>query len=183
MRVLIDVPSNLRGLRIPALLIQPLVENSINHGISPQRAGGEVVILARMSRGDANQTFADDTLQIWVRDTGAGASEIVLENGRRRGVALSPIEKRPRSDPVSTSSTARVFPKLNELAGLVIRQRLQQDAIDHAENRRVGATAQRQCEHGYQGETRILHQHPRAKAQVLYQRFHSDSSFAFDQLQ
>jgi hypothetical protein len=96
LRVLVDVPATLRALRIPALLIQPLVENAIKHGITSQRTGGEVMILARMARGNLHQTFADDTLQIWVRDTGAGASEIALEHGRKRGVGLSNVEQRIR---------------------------------------------------------------------------------------
>lgn len=100
LRVMIDVPDTLRGIRIPALLIQPLVENAIKHGVSPQRAGGEVVILARLARGDANRndvsTFGDDTLQIWVRDTGAGASDLALEQGRKRGVGLANVEQRIR---------------------------------------------------------------------------------------
>lgn len=97
LRVLIDVPEPLRSVRIPALLIQPLVENAIKHGISPQRAGGEVVILARSSCGVANgslPSFGDETLQIWVRDTGAGASEAALEHGRQHGVGLANVEQR-----------------------------------------------------------------------------------------
>ncbi|MDX2033761.1 MAG: histidine kinase [Blastocatellia bacterium] len=99
LRVMIDVPDALRGVRIPALLIQPLVENAIKHGVSPQRAGGEVVILARTSR-DAGRTPAHagdaESLQIWVRDTGAGASESALMHGRRRGVGLANVEQRIR---------------------------------------------------------------------------------------
>jgi signal transduction histidine kinase len=100
LRVMVDVPVPLRALRIPALLIQPLVENAIKHGVTPQRMGGEVVILARMAswtaRGNLNQIIADDTLQIWVRDTGAGASSFALEHGRKRGVGLANVEQRIR---------------------------------------------------------------------------------------
>jgi LytS/YehU family sensor histidine kinase len=97
LRVVIDVPSLLRQIRVPALLIQPLVENAIKHGVSPCRAGGEVVILARLAR-NANRpvasTIAGDTLQIWVRDTGVGASEQELAHGRARGIGLQNIEQR-----------------------------------------------------------------------------------------
>jgi signal transduction histidine kinase len=97
LRVVIDVPSLLRQIRVPALLIQPLVENAIKHGVSPCRAGGEVVILARLAR-KANRpvasTIAGDTLQIWVRDTGVGASEQELAHGRARGIGLQNIEQR-----------------------------------------------------------------------------------------
>jgi two-component system, LytTR family, sensor kinase len=98
LRVMIDVPASLRQIRVPALLIQPLVENAIKHGVAPCRAGGEVVILARLARGDGDQTFAtadsEQTLQIWVRDTGVGASERELARGRARGIGLRNVEQR-----------------------------------------------------------------------------------------
>jgi two-component system LytT family sensor kinase len=102
LRVMIDVPPALRQIRVPALLIQPLVENAIKHGISPGRAGGEVMILARLARGGGDQTFAtagvpvgsEETLQIWVRDTGVGASERELAHGRTRGIGLQNVEQR-----------------------------------------------------------------------------------------
>jgi two-component system LytT family sensor kinase len=102
LRVMIDVPASLRQIRVPALLIQPLVENAIKHGVAPCRAGGEVVILARLARGGGDQTFAtagaptltEETLRIWVRDTGAGASEKELARGRTRGIGLRNVEQR-----------------------------------------------------------------------------------------
>lgn len=103
LRVIIDVPQALRSIRIPALLIQPLVENAIKHGISPLRAGGEVVILARspsdlnpQSAASRGRAFGEEMLQIWVRDTGAGVSELALEQGRTRGVGLANVEQRIR---------------------------------------------------------------------------------------
>jgi signal transduction histidine kinase len=106
LRVMIDVPPSLRQIRVPALLIQPLVENAIKHGVSPCRAGGEVMILARLARGGGDQPSAkaavpvgapaltEETLQIWVRDTGAGASEQELAHGRARGIGLQNVEQR-----------------------------------------------------------------------------------------
>ncbi len=93
LRVTIDAPRETRNHRIPALLIQPLVENAIKHGVSPSRTGGEVVISARIAPGKAAAT-GGDTLRISVRDTGLGASEQALTHGRARGVGLSNVERR-----------------------------------------------------------------------------------------
>jgi signal transduction histidine kinase len=95
LRVSIDVPDELLSLRVPSLLVQPLVENAIKHGITPSRFGGEVQIRARLEPSmDATQT--SDVLDITVSDSGIGASEIELARGRRRGVGLSNIEERLR---------------------------------------------------------------------------------------
>jgi signal transduction histidine kinase len=88
LRVTIEAPAAVRDLRIPALLVQPLVENAIKHGISPMRAGGDVAI----------RVWLDDRqLRIQVRDTGAGASEAALATGRERGVGIANVEQRLRS--------------------------------------------------------------------------------------
>jgi len=94
LRVTIDAPRETRNHRIPALLIQPLVENAIKHGISPARAGGEVVISAWIAPGNGATAFAGARLRIIVRDTGLGASEQALAQGRSRGVGLSNVERR-----------------------------------------------------------------------------------------
>jgi two-component system, LytTR family, sensor kinase len=99
LRVLIDVPEELRGLRVPALLVQPLVENAVKHGISPQRAGGEVVVVARLAKPDGARPGppgADDTLELRVRDTGAGAGAAEMRRGRRHGFGLLSVEERLR---------------------------------------------------------------------------------------
>jgi len=94
LRVTIDAPREMRNHRIPALLIQPLVENAIKHGISPSRMGGEVAISARIAPGNGAVGVAGDMLQIIVRDTGLGVSEQALAQGRNRGVGLSNVERR-----------------------------------------------------------------------------------------
>src|SRR6267142_6792214 len=52
LRVRIDIPWELRRVRIPALVIQPLVENAIKHGISECLNGGEVRISVRVLQTD-----------------------------------------------------------------------------------------------------------------------------------
>jgi two-component system LytT family sensor kinase len=90
LRVRVDVPAALRGLTIPPLLLQPLVENAVKHGVGQQRQGGDVVLTARLGDIDA----AAPVLTIVVRDTGVGASEAELRRGREAGVGLNNIERR-----------------------------------------------------------------------------------------
>jgi len=87
LRVKVDVPASLRSIRVPALLIQPIVENAIKHGIAPKKTGGEVTIQAWFE-DVGNQKM----LCINVRDTGIGASQV--EGILRRGVGISNVEQR-----------------------------------------------------------------------------------------
>lgn len=83
LHVEIDVPEDLRKLQVPALILQPLVENAIKHGISENKAGGEVRIVARLE---------GDVLRLTVSDTGRG-----LKNGKASGVGLHNIRERLNS--------------------------------------------------------------------------------------
>jgi two-component system LytT family sensor kinase len=88
LRVRIDVPWELRRVRIPALVIQPLVENAIKHGISECLAGGEVRITARL---------VEDEAVISVVDTGIGVTDSTIQRRKARGgFGLSNIEQRLR---------------------------------------------------------------------------------------
>ncbi|MDX2043782.1 MAG: histidine kinase [Acidobacteriota bacterium] len=139
LRVSIDVPNSLREARVPALVIQPLVENAIKHGISPLSAGGEVTITARLARGDSDVA---DVLQITVRDTGAGTSSENLRQGRTRGFGLNSIEERLdkhfgsaaqfsfRSVPLQGTTVEISFPVNRALAGQTKAKNLAAIAAD-----------------------------------------------------
>jgi two-component system LytT family sensor kinase len=90
LRVTIDVPARLRHVRLPALVLQPLVENAVKHGVAPQASGGDVAIYARVD------PWQPDTRQLTVtiRDTGAGVSAEQLRRGREEGVGLRNVERR-----------------------------------------------------------------------------------------
>lgn len=66
LRYTLELPDALRALPVPPLLLQPLVENAIRHGLEPQVAGG--CISVRASSGGA----AGGALLLEVCDTGAG---------------------------------------------------------------------------------------------------------------
>lgn len=65
--------------RVPNLILQPLVENAIKHGIAPSRRQGHIEIGARRSNG---------TLALSVRDNGRGLTT-EAEGGVKEGVGLS----------------------------------------------------------------------------------------------
>lgn len=79
----IELPEGLRDVRVPPLLIQPLVENAIKHGLEPSIEGGELSV-----RGDQE----NDVVRITVADTGQG----INEHGGGKGVGLDNIRKRLR---------------------------------------------------------------------------------------
>jgi signal transduction histidine kinase len=89
LRVKIDVPDQLRTLSVPPLVVQPLVENAVKHGIATQRFGGQVTVCARLA-GDGDR----QQLTISVHDTGAGATADAFGRGRERGVGLRNVERR-----------------------------------------------------------------------------------------
>ncbi len=90
LRVRIEVPPGLSSLRVPPLVLQPIVENAVKHGISTQRLGGEVTVTARVDR-DASQP---PHLVLIVQNTGAGATAEALRRGRAAGVGLNNVERR-----------------------------------------------------------------------------------------
>lgn len=59
----LDVPEELLGLPVPPMLIQPLVENAVRHGISAKAGPGLVTVTARVE---------NDRLKISVADDGVG---------------------------------------------------------------------------------------------------------------
>lgn len=63
LRCSLDLPAPLAALPVPALLLQPLVENSIQHGLEPQVEGGSIRVSARQDGAD---------LVLDVVDTGVG---------------------------------------------------------------------------------------------------------------
>ena len=69
----LDLPPRLRAARLPPLLLQPLVENAIVHGLEPKIEGGDVLISAEAR---------DGLLEITVRDSGLGLAA-AGEGGKR----------------------------------------------------------------------------------------------------
>jgi two-component system LytT family sensor kinase len=74
LRVEIDVPEELESARLPALILQPLVENAIKYGVSPTRD----VVTLRI----AAEALGDGRLSIRVTNSGNPAAK--PKTGRKR---------------------------------------------------------------------------------------------------
>jgi hypothetical protein len=75
---------------IPPLSLQPLVENSVLHGVAPRTQGGRISI--RSERNGLNQG-----LDLSVEDDGPGCDPARLEaesGGGRRGIGLAALQRR-----------------------------------------------------------------------------------------
>src|SRR5262245_36254418 len=72
-------------VRIPALTVQPLVENAVKHGVGDLPEGGQITLSAAVE---------DGRLNIAIADTGAGLPEAPLPELFTRGVGLSNINER-----------------------------------------------------------------------------------------
>jgi two-component system LytT family sensor kinase len=73
------VPADLMQALVPTLILQPLVENAIRHGIEPQRDPGLITIEAKRE---------GKQLHLIVRDEGRGATDLDGTNSERRGIGL-----------------------------------------------------------------------------------------------
>jgi two-component system LytT family sensor kinase len=60
LRVTVDAPPATLGVLVPRLLIQPLVENAVRHGIARRSAAGAVDIRAELAGTDLVITVTDD---------------------------------------------------------------------------------------------------------------------------
>ena len=78
----LDLPEALRNTEVPPMLLQPLVENAIKHGLEPKIEGGRVEIRARAESG---------RLAIAIADTGIGLGNIASAG---TGLGLAHVRER-----------------------------------------------------------------------------------------
>lgn len=98
----IQVDPDVKYALVPCLIVQPLVENAIRHGISGRASGGTVTVIARQDRGRLEILVADDGVGLppgWTLETSSGMG---LSVTRERILGLYPdgnssFSVRPRS--------------------------------------------------------------------------------------
>jgi two-component system LytT family sensor kinase len=80
-----SVPDELMKALVPALILQPLVENAIRHGIEQRRGPGLISIEAKQE---------DKRLHLIVRDNGRGLPGADSNRSARRGIGLANTQAR-----------------------------------------------------------------------------------------
>ena len=100
---------------VPSMLLQPLVENSIKHGLSPKIEGGSIYLRSRVT---------NSRLIIEVEDDGVGMGSAQLEESASwsgMGIGMANISERLQ---VLYGDTARMTIDSHEWKGTLIRIRL-----------------------------------------------------------
>ncbi len=91
LKVSIEVPEDTRSAVVPALSVQPLVENAVRHGIERRAGSGRITIVARVNGGD---------IELCVRDDGSGIEPERIPGvlaGAGGGIGLSNVDARLRA--------------------------------------------------------------------------------------
>jgi sensor histidine kinase YesM len=81
----LEVDPGLTSIALPPLLLQPVVENAIRHGLEPRIEGGEIVVTARRTGAG---------VELGVVDTGIGFRDVRVATGTEGGVGLANLRAR-----------------------------------------------------------------------------------------
>jgi two-component system, LytTR family, sensor kinase len=90
LRIEIQVSPEVKYALVPCLIVQPLVENAIRHGISRRASGGTVTVIVRRGPNQVEIRVTDDGVGLppgWTLETSAGTG---LSVTRERIVGLHP---------------------------------------------------------------------------------------------
>ena len=85
LRYTLDLPAELTSHPVPPLLLQPLVENAIKHGLEPKVEGGSIKVTARLQ---------GEKIVLEVSDTGVGGAPPMLGDTPQQGFGLSQVAQR-----------------------------------------------------------------------------------------
>jgi hypothetical protein len=87
LRYTLDLPEALKASPCPALILQPVVENAVLHGLEPSAVGGEVCVTAKQT---------DKTIVLTVTDTGLGFENTQdrTSNESNSGFGLAQLRER-----------------------------------------------------------------------------------------
>jgi two-component system, LytTR family, sensor kinase len=88
LRVEMSISPNTRDAVVPSMLLQPLVENAVRHGVAPSIEGGTVAIAT---------TIHDDCLLMTIRNSGPRTAAPTVGNKASNGIGLTNTAERLRT--------------------------------------------------------------------------------------
>ena len=80
-----DISDDSLDLVMPSMLLQPLIENAIKHGIGSKVGGGQITIRSRRDQGDTI---------IEISDNGSGMHQTELNPQQSNGIGLRNVDER-----------------------------------------------------------------------------------------
>jgi len=84
LKAVVDADPDTLDARVPYLILQPLVENAIHHGIAPRATVGRLLIGARRIAGSLHLTVRDDGSGLWAGRTDRASQGVGLANTSER---------------------------------------------------------------------------------------------------
>jgi two-component system LytT family sensor kinase len=87
LKIVKEIEEQTLPLMVPSMLLQPIIENAIRHGLSPKVEGGLIRLRSRRENG---------RLLLEVRDNGVGIAPGLLENPKEGGIGMRNVRERLR---------------------------------------------------------------------------------------
>ena len=84
LRVEMKIAPETLDAQVPNMILQPLVENAIKHGLAPRSEGGKIEIGAERSNGHLQLTVSDDGIGVPFNDVENLPEGVGLSNTRKR---------------------------------------------------------------------------------------------------
>src|SRR5262249_50934612 len=87
LRIVKEIDDETLSVMVPSMLLQPIIENAIRHGLSPRIEGGVIHICSSRQNG---------RLLLEVRDNGVGIPERRMKDIYQQGIGISNVQERLR---------------------------------------------------------------------------------------
>lgn len=78
-----DIPEDMEDVMVPSMILQPVVENAVKHGISAMDSEGEILLTVKEE---------EDSIAIIIKDNGVGMSEDKIQDILSGEMASSPAD-------------------------------------------------------------------------------------------
>ncbi len=107
-------PASLEAM-VPSMILQPLVENSVKHGLAPKVEGGSITLRSRLIKSRLVIEVEDDGV-------GMGATQMVDPDGTGgAGIGMANVAERLK---VLYGDTAKLMVERRDGGGTLVRLRL-----------------------------------------------------------